>query len=86
MTDVDQATWFEREQLLLPAFHPSFGEYWRTPAKIDFDGFAPNLGPASGIGEHTQAILSEIGYSEKDYRELADAGVVGEYKEPVPRS
>ena len=86
VTDVDQATWFEREQRLLPAFHPSFGDYWRTPAKIDFDGFAPNLGPASGIGEHTQAILNEIGYSENDYHELADAGVVGEYKEPVPRS
>jgi len=80
VTEVSQDKWLEAENRLIPAKHALFGEYWRPPAKVVFEGFSPRLAPAAGISEHATAILDELGYSGERFRELVDQGIVGEYK------
>ena len=45
-----------------------------NPIRLGHDG--PQLNsPPSGIGEHTDAILGELGYSSGDIQRLRGAGV-----------
>lgn len=60
-SDVELDRWLEAEGLLIPASHPFYGEYWRTRPKIDVEGIEPVLAPPTTVGEHTQALLSELG-------------------------
>jgi crotonobetainyl-CoA:carnitine CoA-transferase CaiB-like acyl-CoA transferase len=46
---------------LAPASHPTFGDYYRLPPKVHIAGTTPRAAPACGVGEHTRAILEEIG-------------------------
>jgi crotonobetainyl-CoA:carnitine CoA-transferase CaiB-like acyl-CoA transferase len=59
--DVEIDVWLEREGLLLPAAHPFYGEYWRTRPKIDVEGVDPVFAPPTTVGEHTEALLAELG-------------------------
>ncbi len=70
----------EEEKLLIEAEHPVFGSYWRPPAKVGFEGFANRLAPACAAGEHTRAILAELGYDEESIDRLAAAGVTQEWR------
>ncbi|MHB8328084.1 MAG: CaiB/BaiF CoA transferase family protein [Acidimicrobiales bacterium] len=81
VTEVVQEKWFESEGRLLPERHPMFGDYWRPPAKVDFESLGTRFAPAAGVSEHARAILFELGYSEEDYRELVESGAVGSYRE-----
>jgi crotonobetainyl-CoA:carnitine CoA-transferase CaiB-like acyl-CoA transferase len=67
--------WMEEEKLLIEAEHPVFGSYWRPPAKVGFEGFPPRLAPACAAGEHTRAILTELGYDQERVDRLAASGV-----------
>jgi itaconate CoA-transferase len=40
------------------------------------DGFAARFDPVPGIGEHTGAILGELGYADADVAALRAAGAV----------
>ena len=53
-----------------------FGEYWRHGNTVLFSDLEGVAGPPCGIGDHTQAILSEVDYSEEEIEELKAAGVV----------
>jgi crotonobetainyl-CoA:carnitine CoA-transferase CaiB-like acyl-CoA transferase len=64
------------EGLLRPEAHPVFGDYWRLPAKVRFTESANHLAPASAPGEHTQAILEELGYTDGQRAALEADGVV----------
>ena len=58
--------------------HPGAGTF-RTvasPVRVHGADIAPR-GPAPEIGEHTTAVLTELGMSGADVASLADAGVVG---------
>jgi crotonobetainyl-CoA:carnitine CoA-transferase CaiB-like acyl-CoA transferase len=72
----------EEEKLLIEAEHPVFGSYWRPPAKVGFEGFPSRLAPACAAGEHTRAILAELGYDEEGIDRMAAAGITQAWRGP----
>jgi itaconate CoA-transferase len=40
------------------------------------DAFEPRMGPVPALGEHTEAILAELGYSEADITRLRAEGAI----------
>jgi crotonobetainyl-CoA:carnitine CoA-transferase CaiB-like acyl-CoA transferase len=60
-----------------PMTHPVFGDYWRRGPVIRLDTCesAPIRG-APSLGEHTEALLAELGYSEEERAALINAGAV----------
>jgi crotonobetainyl-CoA:carnitine CoA-transferase CaiB-like acyl-CoA transferase len=83
VSPVPKDTWMEEEGLLIEAEHPAFGTYWRPPAKVGFEAFANRLGPACAAGEHTRAILTELGYDGESIDRLVAAGVTQAWRPPV---
>jgi crotonobetainyl-CoA:carnitine CoA-transferase CaiB-like acyl-CoA transferase len=63
------------------AKHARFGEYRRWGPLVSVGGPAPGYGPGSLAGEHTDALLAELGYSSADTARLRAARVVT--SEPV---
>ncbi len=82
VSDVPLERWFEQQDLLLPMEHPEFGPYWQPPAKLMFDGAAGAASPTCSLGEHTVAILTELGYTADHVTELREAGAVFAPGEP----
>ncbi len=76
VSDVPLETWFEREERLLPEDHPVFGPFWRAPVKIELSGSTPRLAPVCGLGEHSRAILEELGYEPDAIDTLVARGLV----------
>ena len=56
--------------------HPSMGRYQRFGAAINFSAGESRLGPVSYVGEHTPALLRELGYSEEAIQDLKARRVV----------
>ena len=52
------------------------GKFWRYSPLLSFSRTSGKAGPGVLKGEHTQAILSELGYGEEAIRDLKDRGVV----------
>jgi crotonobetainyl-CoA:carnitine CoA-transferase CaiB-like acyl-CoA transferase len=40
------------------------------------DGFEPRMDPVPALGEHTDAILSELGYEPERIQALRAAGII----------
>jgi crotonobetainyl-CoA:carnitine CoA-transferase CaiB-like acyl-CoA transferase len=76
VSEVPLERWFEEQDLLLPMEHPEFGPYWQPPAKLSFDDVARPASPTCSLGEHTGAILAELGYDAGQVRALQSAGAV----------
>jgi crotonobetainyl-CoA:carnitine CoA-transferase CaiB-like acyl-CoA transferase len=76
VSDVPLETWFEREGRLLPEDHPVFGPFWRAPVKVDLSDSTPRLAPVCGLGEHSRAILEELGYETDAIDTLVARGLV----------
>jgi crotonobetainyl-CoA:carnitine CoA-transferase CaiB-like acyl-CoA transferase len=61
--------------------HARFGPYRRWGPLVSVGGLAPAYGPGSLAGDHTDALLAELGYSAGDVERLRKSGIVG--SEPV---
>lgn len=59
-----------------PVEHPTYGRYLRHGPLMTLDVAPARLGPACDVGEHTRAILAELGYSEEEIRRLKETGIV----------
>ena len=68
VTMVPKDAWLEQQGLLIEAEHPIFGEYWRPPLKVGFDRMGSRLAPVAAPGEHTRALLAELGYGAETRR------------------
>lgn len=44
---------------------------------IDLEGVAPRMGAIPAVGEHTHAVLAEIGYADDEIAALAASGIIG---------
>ncbi len=67
---------FMERNALYPMEHPDFGPFWRLPFAVDFSSAPNQLKPATGIGEHTRPLLSELGYSSAEVDRLYAVGTV----------
>ena len=79
---VDDGTvevFMHREGLLEPDEHQAFGEYWRLPPRLRFSRARSGVGRPCGAGEHTDALLAELGYRPDTRAELVASGVVGPF-------
>ncbi|HVW41101.1 MAG TPA: CoA transferase [Amycolatopsis sp.] len=56
--------------------HPMFGRHRRHGAIVELSDSPAELGAASVIGQHTRAVLTEIGYSEAELADLRARGVI----------
>lgn len=57
--------------------HPALGRYARHGPLMTIEGAAATIGPACEVGEHSRALLSELGYEEATATTLRAAGAVG---------
>ena len=63
--------------MVAPVEHPSLGgRYWRPAPAVDLSATPGAAGPFVEAGEHTRAILAELGYDDATIEELRQAGVV----------
>ena len=65
-------------EMMTPVSHPSLGgTYWRYAPVIAFSDTPSRALPFCDLGEHSRALLTELGYDEATIDQLADDGVVG---------
>ena len=69
-----------REGLVSSGQHPAFGEYWRLPPRVRFSAAPNREGGPCALGEHTDAILEEYGYSRAERDALKAAGVIRQFE------
>ena len=53
-----------------------YGEFWRYTPVVGFSDTAGKAGPAPLKGEHTRAVLIELGYTDEQIRDFKERGVV----------
>jgi crotonobetainyl-CoA:carnitine CoA-transferase CaiB-like acyl-CoA transferase len=56
--------------------HHVFGEHARLRALIDFSRSSTRAEPAMAIGQHTEAVLREFGWSDAEIERLAEEKVI----------
>jgi crotonobetainyl-CoA:carnitine CoA-transferase CaiB-like acyl-CoA transferase len=78
VTGTGSEQWLADQHLLAPGESPAFGRFWRLPPKIRFDAAAaPPPGAPAALGEHSEPLLAELGWSAEDVAALVRDGVVG---------
>jgi len=63
--NVARKTFITRDDVVQPAPAPRFSQ---TPARLDL--------PPPAVGEHTEAILAELGMSGDEVKRLRESGVI----------
>jgi crotonobetainyl-CoA:carnitine CoA-transferase CaiB-like acyl-CoA transferase len=56
--------------------HPLFGEHPRLKSVMNFSRSATRAGPGVLVGQHSKAVLGELGYSAPEIDALVESGVV----------
>ena len=62
--------------LIADVVHPVLGPHWRHGATVELSATRPALREANVNGQHTRAILAEIGYMEAEVASLKERGIV----------
>jgi formyl-CoA transferase len=57
--------------------HPTRGPYLTVGCPMKFSGFTPKITAAPLLGEHTDEVLTELGYSGEQIAKLRSGRVVG---------
>ncbi len=69
------APWVKDAGFFVESEHPSTGPYWRYGPTVTLSRSPSAPGPMIYIGEHTRALLSELGYDENAIAEMEAANV-----------
>lgn len=67
--------WLEARDLLAPMQHPAYPPYWRLPVRIRFSRSTSRLAPAAAAGEHSRALLAELGRDATTIERMLEEGV-----------
>ena len=71
------AAWLKDAGYWVETSHPSLGgSYWRYGPAVQFSKTPGTAGPMNYLGEHTRPVLRELGYSEGQIGEMAQAGMI----------
>jgi crotonobetainyl-CoA:carnitine CoA-transferase CaiB-like acyl-CoA transferase len=62
--------------LVVPVDHPSLGSYIRHGPAVTFSRTPATTGPAPLVGQHSRAILTELGYSDAAIDDLRARKIV----------
>jgi crotonobetainyl-CoA:carnitine CoA-transferase CaiB-like acyl-CoA transferase len=62
--------------LVVPLDHPTKGRLWQIGATLELDGTRGCIRPAPLMGEHTDEVLREHGFSEDQIHALRDGGAI----------
>jgi len=57
--------------------HPTFDDYFRLAPMVRFSRSETVAKPGCLLGQHTNAVLAELGYSAKQMASLKDQGIIG---------
>ena len=63
--------------MMVDADHPIIGAYPRLKPMVTFSRSGTRVDPGCRCGEHTDAVLRELGYTDERIEALRHAGVVG---------
>ena len=66
----------DRAARIAVARHPTKGPMWLTAPAYQIDGERGALGPAPLLGQHTDEVLCEHGFSPEEISELRTDGAV----------
>jgi crotonobetainyl-CoA:carnitine CoA-transferase CaiB-like acyl-CoA transferase len=67
----------EAMNIITPATHPVVGDYLRLKPLVRFSHSVGVVGPAPFVGEHTDKVVSELGYDADTMAALREEGVLG---------
>lgn len=63
-------------QMVVPVEHPTKGRLWQVGTAFEFDGERGTIRPAPMLGQHTDEVLREHGFSADDIARLRAEGAV----------
>jgi len=63
--------------LITEVEHPVVGRHTRLVPPVRFSRSTTVAAPACLVGQHTDAVLKELGYADERIAELRAAGVIG---------
>jgi crotonobetainyl-CoA:carnitine CoA-transferase CaiB-like acyl-CoA transferase len=73
---MDKGGLFEELGMIANVEHPLFGEHVRARALVTFSRSGEDLRPGCLVGQHTSAILQELGYGEDRIADLRARQIV----------
>ncbi|SKB97198.1 CaiB/BaiF CoA transferase family protein [Sphingopyxis flava] len=65
-----------RHGMLEEGEHPAYGSYWMLKPRVRFSRGGNRSGVPSARGEHTAALLREVGFDDREIERMAHDGVV----------
>ncbi|WP_254274641.1 CaiB/BaiF CoA transferase family protein [Haloarcula marina] len=81
-SDLSEDPQIEHNDMLVDVEHPEVGTYKTTGIPAKFSETPGEIrSPPPQVGEHTETILSELGYDDEDIGHLNDIGAIGDLKE-----
>jgi formyl-CoA transferase len=77
MKDLKHDAFLQKIGTIVEVPHKVRGSYWTIGCPMKFSEFTPEIKSAPLLGEHTDDVLREIGYSNEQIVKLHQKNVVG---------